>query len=307
MATVPALSKLDPDLLRKHHVLVPTDNAFQQRARLRQALWREENGHPVGLHRGQPLGSLVELDYAKRTLANFLTDTIRDVVRHDVLGPGRDPDSLINENRLLANLLSSQPLCFNLFGELARDLDLATRASSAMAPTRVGRVTKIVFEHSPGRRDPRFTGDRSAFDVFVEYDSPVGKRGFLGVEVKYHEALNDAAAEHRPRYDELADAMGCFPADRAKLRAKPLQQIWRDHLLSGALVRGGLGYEEGAFVFLHPEGNVACANAVAKYRKQLTSDATFHVWTLEAVLAALRRSSSGAWVALVERRYRISA
>lgn len=141
---MPTLSKLDPDLLRKHHVLVTADNAFQQRARLRQALWREERGYPVGLHRSEPLGSAIELEYGKRTLANFLTETIREAVHHDVLGPGRDPDSLVNENRLFANLLSSQPLCFNLFGKLARDRDLATRIVGAMAPGRIGRVTRIL-------------------------------------------------------------------------------------------------------------------------------------------------------------------
>ena len=62
-----------------------------------------------------------------------------------------------------------------------------------------------VFEHSPGRRDPRFTGDRSAFDVSVRYESPSGQRDFLGIEVKHHETLNDKASEHRSRYDEIAD------------------------------------------------------------------------------------------------------
>ncbi len=300
-STLAPVSKLPDELLRAHHVLVGTDNAFQQRARLLQALWREAQGLPVGLHRGKPLGSTIEFAHGKATLANFLTDMIRDVVRHDVLGPGRDPDSLINENRLFANLLSSQPLCFNLFGELARDLYLATAVLSKLAPDRVGRVTEILFEHSPGRRDPRFTGDRSAFDVFVRYTSPAGKRGFLGIEVKYHEALNDAAAEHRPRYDELADAMGCFPADRTALKKKPLQQIWRDHLLAGALLAGGLGYDEGAFVFLAPRDNTACARAVTAYRAQLTSDATLMTWALEDVVAAEREAGVPNAAALAAR------
>ena len=43
--------------LDRHHVLVRTDDAFQRRARLRQALWREERGLPIGQHGGRPLGS----------------------------------------------------------------------------------------------------------------------------------------------------------------------------------------------------------------------------------------------------------
>jgi hypothetical protein len=74
-------------------------------------------------------------------------------------------------------------------------------------PSRIGEVTAVRFEHSPGRGDPRYTGDRSAFDVFVEHATPSGARGFVGIEVKYHEGLTEAASSHKPRYDALADAM----------------------------------------------------------------------------------------------------
>lgn|GEM_PF-1237199 len=250
---------------------------------------------------GAPLCSTIDLGHARATLANFLNETIRGVVGHEVLGPGRDPDSLIEPDRFLGNLLSSQPLCFNLFGELARDLDLATRVLKAIMPGRIGRVIEIKFEYSPGRGEEGYTGDRSAFDVFVRYESETQRRGFLGIEVKYHEALKDKAAPHRPRYDELADAMGCFPLDRSALKDKPLQQIWRDHLLAGALVGGGLGYDEGTFVFLYPCDNDACTRALAAYRAQLTSDATFATWTLEDVVAAQRDAGAPAASALAER------
>jgi hypothetical protein len=39
------------DLLRSHHALVKSDNVFQRTVRLRQALWREKQGYPIGLHR----------------------------------------------------------------------------------------------------------------------------------------------------------------------------------------------------------------------------------------------------------------
>lgn len=67
-------------------------------------------------------------------------------------------------------------------------LALATRTLVPLAGLEDGEVTRIEFEHSPSRSDPRFTNDRSAFDVFVEYKRASGKSGFLGIEVKYHEA-----------------------------------------------------------------------------------------------------------------------
>ena len=40
------------ELLTRHDVFVPTDNAVQQRARLLQALWREEQGRSKVFRRG---------------------------------------------------------------------------------------------------------------------------------------------------------------------------------------------------------------------------------------------------------------
>ena len=113
-------------VLADHDVLVPTDNSFQRRARLLQALWREEQGLPVGEHRGRRLGSRLAMPAAKEELSNYLTDTIRAVVRAEVLDAARGQGKLYGQPRIFNDLLSSQPLCFNLFGELQQDLPLAS-------------------------------------------------------------------------------------------------------------------------------------------------------------------------------------
>jgi hypothetical protein len=293
------------DEARRLKAFVPTDNAFQRLARVRQARWRERRELPVGEHRGTPLGSRLEMPYAGETLANYLTDTIRDVVRAEVLDKAKSAGKLYGQPRIFNDLLSSQPLCFNVFGELQRDLDLATRVISSLTDGHVARVTAIEFEHSPGRRDAKYTGDRSAFDVFIEYVAVGGARGFLGVEVKYHEDLGDSPAEHRERYDEVAAAMGAFRPDAlSKLREKPLQQIWRDHLLVGSLVADAdAGYAEGRFVFLSPAENTRCRDAVVAYRACLSGEATFTAWTVEQVVAALRAATSAPWVDELAGRY----
>ncbi len=294
--------------LSQHRVKESSDkNDFQRRARLLQALWREEQGLPIGqVSKQNPrkIGSCVAMPYAKEKLANYLTETIQEVVRAEVLDPVKSADKLYRKPRIFDNLLASQPLCFNLFGELQRNLPLASSVLAALTSGRLARVTAIEFEHSPGRRDPRFTGDKSAFDVFVEFEGPRG-RGFLGVEVKYHENLENEAAEPRKRYDEVADAMGIFaPGCREHLRQKPLQQIWRDHLLAGSLhLDGPSGYDDAAFVFLYPEKNKACAEAIDRYGNCLTNKESLIVWTLEEVVAALRAATEAAWVEAVADRY----
>jgi hypothetical protein len=288
-------------LLAEHRLLVPTDNPFQRRARLLQALWRCEQGLPIGEHRGRPLGSRLAIPAAKDTLSNYITDGVRALARREVLDRDRAKGKLYGQPRIFNDLLSSQPLCFNLFGELQRDLALAGRALRRVTQGRIDAVTAIHFEHSPGRGDPKYTGDRSAFDVFVEYTTAQGTRGFAGIEVKYHEDLDDRASPHHERYDE----MGCFDAAAsARLRAKPLQQVWRDHLLAGSLLADpDAGYHDGFFAFLYPSDNDRCASAIAACRSCLTSERSFAPWTLEGIVAALRVEGAGPWVEVFARRY----
>jgi hypothetical protein len=294
---------VDLNVLKRHQVLVSSDTAFRRRARLLQALWREGKAIPIGTHQGQPLGSRIAMPFAEEVLANYLTENVREVVRREVLDPVQGKEKLFRAPRIFDDLLSSQPLCFNLFGELSLDLQLASAVMATLTGGRVRQVTAIEFEHSPGRSDPRYTSDKSAFDVFVQYLDVGGRRGFLGVEVKYSEDLKQAPGRHRGRYEDVAEAMGAFVDPRApELRAAPLQQVWRDHLLAGSLLIRG-DYDLGAFVFLYPRDNVECHGAVTQYRRHLSNDATFTTWTLEKVVEALQTAGAGPWIQSFEARY----
>lgn len=286
------------------HCLESVDkNDFQRRARLLQAIWRTEHGYPIGELRGKPRGALLEMPWAKQTLANFLNDDIRRVVRETLDGGGRQAGSLIQPARMYSNLLSSQPMAFNLFVPLQLDLNLASAVFSKMLPHRCRRVTRIEFEFSPGRGDPRYTCDGSAFDVCVWFNTPEGKPAFVGIEVKYHENLNDEADEHRARYDEIAHEMGCFHIGVVdRLRCKPLQQIWRDHLLAGSY-RLMDGYTDGLFVFLSPSGNTTCNDALAGYQVCLSDLDTFQRWTLEHFVEAVRACTGSPWINIFSDRY----
>ena len=290
-------------LAKAHDCFVASDNEFQRRARLLQAIWRDEQGLPKGEHRGKPLGSRLAMPRAKAHLENYLTDTIRAVVAREVLG-SKSKAKLYGKPRIFNELLSSQPLCFNLFGELAEDLNLATRVFYALLPDKAVRVTGIEFEWSPGRNDERFTGDRSAFDVFVRYVDAARHNGFVGMEVKYHESLKDQPAKLRPRYEAVADSSGSFRNEaREQLRRKPLQQIWRDHLLAESMLLADDGWGHGQFVFLYPAGNAACGSAVSQYRYCLDKDDTFAPWTLEDLARHISAQGAGPWIDAFSDRY----
>lgn len=292
------------EILAEHHVLVRSDNAFQRVARLRQALWREGCGLRIGLHRGAPLGSRLAMPFAKETLANYLTTTIRHVVRTEVSEAAASQGKMYGEPRIFEDLLSSQPLCFNLFAELQADLVLASRVFELLLERPGIRVEEIAFEHSPGRGDARFTGDHSAFDVFVAYLDGEA-RGFVGIEVKYVENLAQPEARHRVRYDEVAMAMGVFGAGTLeRLRRAPLEQLWRDHLLAGSLALDpDAGFAQGTFAVIWPSENTIVGDAVKDYVACLANGSGFKAWTLENVLAAFDSAGAGPWCKALRARY----
>lgn len=281
---------------------VTSDSVFQRQLRELQSTWREEQGLPIGEHRGRPLGSRLAMPVARNELANYLTPTVRDLVRREVIEEREQHDKLYGEPRIFDDLLSSQPLCFNLFGELAADTKAATDVARLLWPTRVSRVTKIDFEHSPGRGDDRYLGNGSAFDVYIEHTTPDGGLGFIGIEVKYHENLRGQPAPIRERTIQVADTAGIFPGDRNELERLPLQQIWLDHLLALSMLQTG-EFESGLFVFLYPAGNWPCASASDRYRSLLTDSSTFERLTLESVVAAIRWTTRSDWIEAVDHRY----
>jgi PD-(D/E)XK nuclease superfamily protein len=301
-----------PAALARYKVAEATDGTeFRKKARLLASLWREARGLPPGAHyvrRGdgtmacRELGSRLDLSHAKRTGANFLTPAIRRQVRDRLARP--EDHELIQEQRLWADLLSSQPMCFNLFGELAADLELATSAARAWWPDRVERVTELRFEWSPGRLDPRYLGNRTAFDAVLKHTTSAGGRGFIGIETKYHERAerpNHLRPERLERYAEVTERSGVFrPGWEQTLAETDLQQIWLDHLLALSMLPE---WDCGLFVLLYPAANTSMAGAARRYVDTLLDATTFEHRTLEAMTERLRDATNARWVAAFEDRY----
>ncbi len=87
-----------------------------------------------------------------------------------------------------------------------------------------------------------------------------------------------------------------------RLREKPIQQIWRDHLLAGSH-KCVDDFADGLFVFLSPKDNEACNGAVALYRECLSDDQSFQHWTLESVVETFRQATDAPWVDVLYDRY----
>lgn len=287
----------------KYNVDYPPDTDFSAYARLLQSKWREENGMPAS-----KLGNFIDIEFAKSSKANFLTDNIRQLVT-DEIGKAKKTGALISQPRIWNNLLSSQPLCFNLFGEFHFDKSLATKFFSSLFPNRIDAVTDVKFEYSPGRGDIKYLGDHSAFDVFIEYEKN-GRKGFIGIEVKYAESLKEetkakAEKNFKEQYAAMTNACKIFKPDSVKfLRQPPLSQIWRDHLLCIATRKD---YDEGFFVFLFPSKNAQCQKGVDEYKQYLAFDNdeqnSFYSCHLEDFINTLITITDADWTHGLKRRY----
>ncbi|MBR7744367.1 hypothetical protein KC207_13820 [Phycicoccus sp. BSK3Z-2] len=291
------------DLLRQHQAYYRGDRSeWQQQVRLLQSLWRQSRGLPPGGEESYHGSYLPETDEIRDSGAAYISDDAVAAARRAVEDKQRG--AVMQPKRLWSNLLSSQPLCFNLFGPLSQHLD-DPRTSTALARVwpDIGRVAAIRYEWSPGRKDPRFLNNGTAFDVYVEYDAVDGSQRFLGIEVKYREdlAVKPPTVGDRPRQvfeDSGAFASGSFDTMSTGRNA----QILLDHLLALSMTLASETTRTGRFVLLYPARNSAVTDVIASYAPSVIDD-TFVATTLETVVDALRAEVDEPWVDELHRRY----
>jgi hypothetical protein len=228
------------------------------------------------------------MPWAREELAGYLTPAVRSLVRREVLDDDRDRQKLYAAPRIFDDLLSSQPLCFNLFGEFAVNLDLAGAVGSRLWPDLISTVERIEFEWSPGRRVGSFLNNRSAFDVVWFVETPEGGRAVIGIEVKYHENLRVRPVHHQERYAAVAERARIFSSEALdELARPPLQQLWLDHLLALSLGQADPELREVRFIVCSPEANTSCATAVARYRATMTEPRSFGCVSVDTLVDAL--------------------
>jgi PD-(D/E)XK nuclease superfamily len=293
--------KPDKKLREKYKTDYYDKSDYASNARLLQSIWRTEKGLDF-----EKYGNFLKLDFAKEKGTNFLTNGIFKIVKYEVKNKHID-GKVIQEPRIWNNLLSSQPLAFNLFGELKLNKELATTIFKKLYPEKnIKQVTAIEFEYSPERRSQKYTGDSSAFDIFIEYKMEKDKKGFFGIEVKYAEDLNDKPAKHKDTYENISIASGIFEMSNInRLKEKPIQQIWRDHLLTLSLFVTNNDYEIGDFIYLYPSANENCEQGIEKYKQTFNKSAESHflLLTIEKLTETIKENCSENWINEFEDRY----
>jgi hypothetical protein len=293
---------LNEAIRRRHHTYIACDSRFAASLRLLAHLWRQDQHLPAATFitrdpsskpRRRPANWIVRRD-AAHSGATFLTPAIRDHARQSLLF--REPGAMWNEDRLWANLLSSQALTLNLLAPLAIDRALATRIFRILLPGFVDQVRGIRFEHSPGRFDASYFGDGTALDAIIEISTPeTGEIGVITIEVKLTEGLTGPSATPRTRYVEAAQASGLFKdAASSTLARAGFEQLRREHVMTTLMLQHGLA-SRGRFILVAPQLNRRAQAVAALYRTELcdpdgTGDSAtvgFSNITLETFIAAM--------------------
>ncbi|MCK1453581.1 hypothetical protein IVB36_22575 [Bradyrhizobium sp. 35] len=287
-------------LLREYGGRCSYDSKFRRAARILQIIWMRHHNIPSAIPDGERnthLGSHLSAEAADAGL-NFLSPAIHLLAVREMLL--REENAAYDEDRLVGNALSSQPLVFNAFGPLALDLKLATKVFRQLLPSFVQMVDKVTFEHSPGRRvgraehDDRWLADRSAVDVALHVRTPEGESGIIYCEIKYSEDQTGPAARWRDRYDQALKQVRLYkdPSSRL-LRSVELEQLTREHALSQLAVDNGVT-PRAMFIAIGPRLNRRVQAAFQVYANELLpldesdrSRVAFRHFTLEAFIDAI--------------------
>src|SRR6202035_544414 len=152
-----------------------------------QALWREDRDLPIGSYvnedgKRRKLGSRIA-ESAGRGGGNFLTPEIAHTARRETAY--REIGAMIDAERLATNLLSS------MLAPWGQALERASGYLRELLPAFTGTARQLLFEHSPGRGNPKFTGDYTAFDALIRHSDSQGRNGFVAFEIKYSESMRE--------------------------------------------------------------------------------------------------------------------
>lgn len=285
------------------------DGPFAARMRCHQSWYRARRlGVPCGTgpqrRHTSPYGNMLRPEDAERGL-NFLTPDILQVAQQRLA----EGTGTVEPYRLLHNMLSSQPMCFNLFGPLVNDHELARRMLQELVPDDVAEVTQVALEFAP-RPASEYLNDRTAFDAFIAYRRADGERSFVGIETKLTEPFSQRkhdTPEYR-RWSDRSDSPWLATA-RLELAEMRHNQLWRDHLLAVAMnLHPASPYAGGYLMLVRHPGDSECAQVVKGYQKLLKPDDRSFIdcplgELMNVAEAAVRGEHQQHWLAAFNARY----
>jgi hypothetical protein len=270
--------------------LPASESGFKKRNRFHQGLWRAfvlaetEGEYPH--KKGKVICNTITEGRVSRK--NFLSPQIVESVTQTIEERQSTSSGIMEENRLFNNLLSSQPLCFNFFGELKTDTGFALQVLKQFWPE-LTAVKQVVFEFAPAQN---YTNDNSAFDVAFEVEID-NKNGLIGFECKYTDTFSRTEYD-KPEYRQIFEkSTGIFVAEYKKFTAARYNQLFRNQLLAEALIQNRDYQFVYTGLFCHPD-DTSALHTGAEFQQMLRNgDKIFRVITYQDFIEKIQRLNIG--------------
>jgi hypothetical protein len=285
-----------------HFGAIPDKNGLKRRMRIHQGWWRmnvlqEEAGkHPLNKDKNvcNTINSGIE------NKKNFLTKNIIKTVDQTITNRNKSDAGMIEPDRLYNNLLSSQPLCFNFFGELLADREFGLRVLQNWWPE-LTELKKVKFEYAP---EETYTHDNSAFDIAFEVAK--GKQtGLIGLECKYTDTFSSTVYD-KPVYNAIYIRSDSFSAGYNDLKAGKYNQLFRNQLLAEAIIQHDKYdfVKTGLFCYQLDKNAIRTAQ---EFQEMLTSPDSFKIITYSNFIENIQRLDLSweqrEWTMLLWARY----
>ena len=295
---------------------IPKESGLTRKMRVHQGWWRTNvlNEEP-GLHPIIPTQNVCSTIVNGETNGkNFLTTNAIKAVRETLAKRTKENTGIIEEDRLFNNLLSSQPLCFNFFGELYADHDFGLLVLKRFYPN-LTELISVNFEFSS---TINYTNDRSAFDIAFEVKA-ANKKGLIGFECKYTDTFSfkpskstifygDVGNKNHDTYLEIYNkSKDSFTKPYFEfVQSKDFNQLFRNQLISEALLQDNKYDFVRTGLFCYQDDSSATATAKA-FKTMLSNPDNFQLITYSDFISKVQQLEltwqQREWTMLLWARY----
>lgn len=281
---------------------IPNESGLKKRSRIHQGWWRMNvlnelpGEHPKDKNKNV-CNTIMDGIINKK---NFLTNNSIKAVEQTLAERQETGSGLMELDRLYNNLLSSQPLCFNFFGELMADTKFGLRILQIWWPD-LTQLKRVLFEFAPKER---YTDDNSAFDIAFEV-SIGDKTGLIGLECKYTDTFSSKEYD-KPAYREIFNKSSSFAADYDSLKVSKYNQLFRNQLIAEALLQNGKCDFVRTGLFCHQLDD-SVINIANELQNRLTNPESFTFITYSNYIGEIQRLDldweQREWTMLLWARY----
>lgn len=268
------------DLELKYGNQSASDNSFTRKARLLQSIVRFKMNEKPGIGpkenskdaEGKPSYYGNMLSDGEKTGKNFLLSATFLYAKERV--KNKKIKETIDAYRLFNNMLSSMPMCFNLFHgfieiqkQYPESLNKMLKKAFKKYGIEIDEINEIRIEYVSDKYE-----DKSAMDAAIIY-SHNGKKYIIAVETKYVEPLGSNKASNNDGKYKLAKSLNIFTNEGLDYIGNGCTQIYRNFLLT-EFVRLDENFTDSYSVILSPKGNTTTDKELKELRDYLLPE--FH-------------------------------